>query len=160
MLIWHGNKVKTEIRKGTFEALRDVALATESAAKGLMKAGGRTESGQVAFGAYSIKTGRGLASSAYDPNTGKKGLNKINTYRSKPGEPPRVQTGTLRRSITHELSKAVPVARVGTNVVYGKHLELGTRNMAPRPFMRPAMMMIAPFARRRFGGILKNKGMM
>ena len=27
---------------------------------------------------------------------------------------------------------------VGTNVYYGKHLELGTRKMAARPFIRPS----------------------
>ena len=159
MLIWHGEKIKGKMRRGTFEALRDVALATESAAKGLMKGGGRTESGEVAYGAYSLKTGRGLASSGYDPATGRKGLSKINTFRSKPGEPPRVQTGTLRRGITHELSRTVPVARVGTNVEYGKFLELGTRLVQPRPFMRPAVLMVKPFARRRFAQVLRGREM-
>jgi hypothetical protein len=56
---------------------------------------------------------------------------------SPPGSPPAVQTARLIRSITHEpISDGV---RVGTNVTYGKHLELGTRKMAPRPFLVPAV---------------------
>jgi len=53
------------------------------------------------------------------------------------GEPPGVITGTLKRSITYEIEGLI--GRVGTNVEYGKHLELGTEHIAPRPFLRPAL---------------------
>lgn len=53
---------------------------------------------------------------------------------SKPGEPPHVQTGRLRGSIAYEVEGNV--ARIGTNVIYGRHLELGTSKMAPRPWLR------------------------
>jgi len=56
---------------------------------------------------------------------------------SKPGEPPRKQTGHLRRSVAWE--RAGLVARVGTNVRYGRWLELGTRKMAARPWLRRAL---------------------
>ena len=60
--------------------------------------------------------------------------------RSKPGEPPRKQTGRLRASVTHEVDAAALEARVGTNVEYGKHLELGTkRGILPRPWLRRAL---------------------
>lgn len=51
-----------------------------------------------------------------------------------------VDTGNLRRSITHEVfsNKRKPYARVGTNVRYGIFQELGTRFHAAQPFMRPA----------------------
>ena len=61
--------------------------------------------------------------------------------RSKPGEPPRKQTGTLRRSVQVEVDEQSLTARVGTNVDYGKHLELGTRrSIKPRPWLRPAFL--------------------
>lgn len=58
---------------------------------------------------------------------------------SAPGEPPGIRTGTLRRSITHEVEKTSTgiVGRVGTNVKYAPHLEFGTSKMAARPFIRP-----------------------
>lgn len=47
-----------------------------------------------------------------------------------------VDTGNLRNSITHTSdSKA---AYIGTNVEYGKYVELGTVKMAAQPFLKPA----------------------
>jgi hypothetical protein len=54
---------------------------------------------------------------------------------SKPGEPPKKVTGHLQRMIMHELDRSKGKARVGTNVVYGKFLELGTRIMRRRPWL-------------------------
>ena len=60
--------------------------------------------------------------------------------RSKPGEPPRKQTGRLRASVTREISEPDLEARVGTNVDYGRYLELGTkRGVLPRPWLRRAL---------------------
>ncbi|MCC6227533.1 MAG: HK97 gp10 family phage protein [Microthrixaceae bacterium] len=59
--------------------------------------------------------------------------------RSKPGEPPRLETGELRRSIATEVVKEGDriVGRVGTNKVYGKYLELpGVLN---RPYLAKAL---------------------
>lgn len=57
---------------------------------------------------------------------------------SAPGDPPAVNTGRLRQSIT-ALQISPGRWRVGTNVEYAIFLEWGTRKMAPRPFMRPAV---------------------
>lgn len=49
-----------------------------------------------------------------------------------------VDTGTLRRSITHEFHgkhKAV----VGSNVEYAPHVEMGTSKWNGKPFLRPAL---------------------
>lgn len=57
---------------------------------------------------------------------------------SAPGDPPAVDTGRLRQSIT--ALKITPGHwRVGTNVEYAIYLEFGTRRVAPRPFFRPAV---------------------
>lgn len=60
---------------------------------------------------------------------------KVTHQASSPGQPPAVDTGRLRSSITYEIGTngRVLVARVGTNVSYAKHLEL------TRPFLRPAL---------------------
>lgn len=59
--------------------------------------------------------------------------------RSKPGEPPRKQTGHLRRSYTHVTDRKELVAYVGTAVRYGLFLELGTSRMAARPHVRATL---------------------
>ena len=66
-----------------------------------------------------------------------------NFTHSVPGNPPFKQTGHLRRSITWELAykslQIGAVGRVGTNLKYGRYLELGTRRMAARPYLRRAL---------------------
>lgn len=56
---------------------------------------------------------------------------------SRPGQPPHKQTGHLQSSIAWEIEGLV--ARVGTSVLYGRHLELGTSKMAARPWLRRAL---------------------
>jgi len=60
---------------------------------------------------------------------------------SSPGEPPAVDTGRLRSSITHRVERDGKnfSGLVGTNVEYAKDLEMGTAKMAPRPFLRPTL---------------------
>jgi HK97 gp10 family phage protein len=59
---------------------------------------------------------------------------------SSPGEPPASDTGNLLNHITHEvLVEKTVFARVKATVKYAEYLELGTRYMAPRPFLRPAL---------------------
>lgn len=49
-----------------------------------------------------------------------------------------VDTNTLRSSITHSVPR-YDRARIGTNVEYAPYVELGTIYMAPRPFLRRAL---------------------
>ena len=61
-----------------------------------------------------------------------------------------VDTGTLRRSITHELGKRgfEQFVRVGTNIEYAIFQELGTRFHPAHPFLRPALSEIEQFVKR------------
>lgn len=56
-------------------------------------------------------------------------------------EPPRVDTGRLRASITHRLVKDSDsaTAEVGTNVEYAGDVEHGTSNTMPHPFLSYAL---------------------
>lgn len=47
-----------------------------------------------------------------------------------------VDTGNLRNSITHVEDKSA--SYIGTNVVYGKYVELGTHRAPAQPFLKPA----------------------
>jgi HK97 gp10 family phage protein len=57
---------------------------------------------------------------------------------SAPGQPPASDIGNLASHITYSTSRRGLEGRVGTNVVYGKFLEFGTKNMAARPWLWPA----------------------
>jgi HK97 gp10 family phage protein len=75
----------------------------------------------------------------YLENEIKKSVSDKSPPVSDPGNPPNVDTGELRRSITHEVDRDNLVARVGTNKIYGRYLEMGTDKMQPRPFLAPAL---------------------
>jgi len=70
---------------------------------------------------------------------------KINVSKSPP-EHPQVQTGRLRSSIIHQVTKEGNeiTAEIGTNVVYGKYLEFGTINHSPYPWLFPSIEMQRP----------------
>lgn len=63
-----------------------------------------------------------------------------------------VDTGTLKRSITHEFRGKHTVA-VGSNVEYAPYVELGTSKMSARPYLRPAL----EANRREIRRLLKQK---
>ncbi len=119
MLIWRGDDAMKRLAADARGKVLKACLTTERGIKQGMKLGGRTAGGGKA-------------------GPGEK-LAKIGTYRSAPGEPPRVQTGVLRRSYTHEMHETLPIGRVGTNIEYAKWLEWGTRVMAARPHVRPVL---------------------
>jgi HK97 gp10 family phage protein len=61
---------------------------------------------------------------------------------SAPGEAPAIDTGALRNSVRAQ-RKADLEWWVTTNE-YAAYLEYGTRRMAPRPFLRPAVEKVTP----------------
>lgn len=54
---------------------------------------------------------------------------------SLPGQAPKLITGQLRASVTWEVTKDLTL-RIGSNMPYALALELGTVNMAARPYIR------------------------
>ena len=58
---------------------------------------------------------------------------------SAPGQSPNTDTGRLAGSIRAVESSGTPTAYVAALADYAAHLEFGTRNMAARPFMTPAV---------------------
>jgi HK97 gp10 family phage protein len=69
---------------------------------------------------------------------------KILHYPSLPNNPPAVDTGTLRRSITFDvgMDENKVTGRVGSTILdppYGAYLEFGTSRMIQRPWLRPAL---------------------
>jgi len=64
---------------------------------------------------------------------------KIPHRASAPGEAPATDTGLLISSIQHWVSNDGLTIAVGTKLAYGTYLEFGTRDMAERPFIHPAL---------------------
>ena len=69
---------------------------------------------------------------------------KVLHYPSLPNNPPAVDTGTLRRSITFDVGtdESKVTGRVGSTILdppYGAYLEFGTSKMIQRPWLRPAL---------------------
>jgi len=71
---------------------------------------------------------------------GRKAIGKLlyGAFPSAPGDPPHKQSGRLLASVAWELVGDA-IARVGMNLRYGRWLELGTRKMAARPWLRRAL---------------------
>ena len=55
-----------------------------------------------------------------------------------PPSPRYVRTGALRNSIGHKYVPEEKAAYVGTNLEYAPYVELGTRHMHEKPFLRNA----------------------
>ena len=165
-MVWSGDKAEKRLRLWTRRNVSDAVLIVERLVKLSMKKGGRAVGGDLESVGISrisqfsgLRGKRNVQSSAryIDTKTGKrvkkseieKRMRKTGSFRSKPGEVPWVQSNRLRGSITTEMHPTIPLGRVGTNVVYGKYLEFGTRRMAPRPFMRPALKKAIPIIQAR-----------
>ena len=71
---------------------------------------------------------------------------------SSAGRYPYKRSGNLRRNIQMEFDRASMTARVGTNVLYGRYLEFGTRRMAPRPWLSLALRDFGPQLRSILNG--------
>jgi len=110
---WNGDDIKKQIKLDLIDKLDFAGLiALDNAQKivGRDQPRGKTKSGERI----------GL-----DPST--------------PGTPPKRVTGNLQRSINWDLDRNLVIGRIGTPLRYGKHLQLGTRTVAPRPWLNKAI---------------------
>lgn len=120
---WNGPKVKQALEAELHRRLTAAAIVVAGRAKALLSVAG----------------------------TGRQGKGRVyGAHPSQPGAPPKKQTGRLRASISYEV--AGRMARVGTNVKYGRLLELGTRKMAARPWLRRALAEMRAAVVRILGG--------
>jgi phage gpG-like protein len=125
---WHGDALKRKFEGMVGRRLDAASIVVQNHAKALIS----TEGTAKATAGRTLRSGRKV----------RKGSLIYGASPSKPGEPPNVQTGRLRGSVAHE--RVGMVARVGTNVRYGRDLELGTRKMAARPWLRRALVEMTP----------------
>ena len=80
---------------------------------------------------------------------------------SSPGQPPGVKSGKLKRNIRSRVDRKKLVLQVGVSadVDYALALELGSpsRNLAPRPYLRPAIKRVGARVRTRLRKAGKRK---
>lgn len=67
------------------------------------------------------------------------GGNEYEHTASKPGDAPNTDTGALVRSISVEPQMPDLEMFVGSGIEYAPFLEYGTKRMAPRPWLQPAV---------------------
>lgn len=115
-LHWHGEQARAMVLARVTRLLSAAALIVSTRAKQLLSVAGTGHARDKATGKFKR---------SYGANP------------SAPGEPPAKQTGRLRASVAWEVAGLV--ARVGTNVRYGRWLEFGTSRMAARPWLRRAL---------------------
>jgi HK97 gp10 family phage protein len=133
--IWHGKRIVEILQSELTRRLTASAMLVTRHAKELVGKEG---------------TGTRSKSGAVEPTQARNKKKLIEgAFPSSPGEPPHKQTGHLQRSITWELRRSGLfgrglIARVGTIVDYGRFLELGTRRMRPRPWLKRSLDAVKP----------------
>jgi HK97 gp10 family phage protein len=133
-LIWYGDQVKAAISKEMHRRIVACCTVVGNKARELVSIAGTTQ--RIAT---TKKTVRFKEDGQWktEKRTFRKKSKVYGSNPSDPGEPPHKQWDHLRRSIAAECYDLV--GRVGTNLRYGRYLELGTRKMAPRPWLRRAL---------------------
>jgi HK97 gp10 family phage protein len=133
--IWHGKRIVEILQSELTRRLTASAMLVTRHAKELV---GKEGTG--------VRSKGGGVEPTQPRNTKKL---KYGAFPSSPGEPPHKQTGRLQGSITWELSRRGffgrgLMARVGTNLEYGRYLENGTRRMRPRPWLKRSLDAVKP----------------
>ena len=95
-----------------------------------------------------MKGGSGITYQKYNP--------RRQHTASAAGEPPASDTGFLVGSISSSVRSqgSTVIGQIVASAPYAKHLEFGTSNIEPRPYMQPALERNRPFIKRMF----KQKG--
>lgn len=123
--VWKGEEFKTKLKRHIQQSLDIAAITLVNDIKSSFGSSGGTLIGRTLSGATKEQRA---------------------ANRSKPGGPPNVDTGHLKRNIGFDRPIGRPlIRRIGTgignkeSVGYALWLELGTRFMLPRPYLRPAL---------------------
>lgn len=124
-LKWNGPQMQAKVEAETKRRLKASGIVVQNHAKELVSIEGAGGSRAKRNAAGQFIKGSGSAKLRYGENP------------SSPGDPPHKQTGRLIGSIASEVSDFV--CRVGTNLPYGRFLELSTTKMAARPWLRRAL---------------------
>lgn len=106
---WYGKQVEATVRKGAY---RGIQRASATARKMIVRKISKSARGAGSGGARS-------------PRKGSKKAMKL--WHSRPGQPPRSDTGKLKQSIFWSASRSKMLGSVGTRLAYGAHLERGTK---------------------------------
>ncbi len=124
---WFGEKFKRDLAAEERRRLERAAMVVEREAKRLLSVSGTGVKGKGGVIKRAVKTAKKRIYGAFP---------------SAPGQPPHKQTGRLRASVAHEVllwGLGRLIARVGTNVLYGKVLQLGNSRIKPRPWLDVAL---------------------
>lgn len=117
--------------KGFRETIANLAKLGEAAKLETMKLVEKTAINVQREAVRSIQRG---------PKTGRVYTRGGTTHRaSAPGQPPATDTGALASSVQRVTSDDGMQAAVGTGLDYGAHLEFGTKDIEPRPWLYPAL---------------------
>jgi phage gpG-like protein len=114
---WHGNEFNEELEQSLAKNIEAAAIYFKE----------------------KVKRAIGVTGNPYRYAIGAKGPWYRNENPSAPGYPPHKMLGDLQRSIAHEMSEDKQTAFVGTNLEYGYYLEVGTRKMEARPYLRSTL---------------------
>lgn len=114
------------------EALSEAGAIVQGTAVRMIQRGGR--SGAIYPAGVSGQPVTGSSGKVYAPK--RKGGRVAPHQASAPGEAPKTDFGILAGSIS--AVKVGDDVHVGTDVKYGRYLEFGTSNMAPRPWLIPS----------------------
>lgn len=122
---WHGDEAVRAIRAEVLARIHRCCLLVWNHAK------------------KSINTdGTGVRAAAGPRRNGRrrrKGSLVYGANPSRPGDPPHKQHGRLLNSLAWEVDKESLTGRVGTNLLSGLLLEIGTRLVAARPWLGRAL---------------------
>ncbi len=122
---WYGDQAIERLQRAASQAVRRSAVLLQTRARLLA----------------SRPAGRIRRKRARQTKAGPRGSQYTEFVPSRPGQPPALRTGFGRRNILMEFFPDQLLARVGPaqQADYMAYLELGTKHISPRPWLRTAV---------------------